>query len=84
MTDVNKKLMSYPQEMVMQDKSKDVSIVYVVDDDRDVREGLKSLFELVGMRVQAFGSTADFLRSKRVDGVSCLIWGCEAAGNERP
>jgi RNA polymerase sigma factor (sigma-70 family) len=57
----------------MQDQSKSTPIVYVVDDDRDVREGLTSLLESVGLRTQTFDSTADFLRSKRVDSVSCLI-----------
>jgi RNA polymerase sigma factor (sigma-70 family) len=62
-----------PREMVMQDQTKGTSIVYVVDDDRDVRDGLKSLLESVGLRTQTFESTADFLRSKRIDDVSCLI-----------
>jgi len=57
----------------MQSQSKSTPIVYVVDDDRDVREGLKSLFESVGLRSQTFESTAEFLRSKRVDDSSCLI-----------
>jgi len=57
----------------MQSQSKSTPIVYVVDDDRDVREGLKSLFESVGLRSQTFESTAEFLRSKRVDDPSCLI-----------
>jgi FixJ family two-component response regulator len=57
----------------MQDQSKGTPIVYVVDDDRDVREGLKSLLESVGLKTQTFESAAEFLRSKRVDDVSCLI-----------
>jgi FixJ family two-component response regulator len=60
-------------ELVMQAQPVDKPIVYVLDDDRDVREGLKALFESVGLRCQIFESTAEFLRSKRVDGVSCLI-----------
>ena len=49
------------------------SIVYVVDDDEDVREGLKSLFISIGMNVEVFSTTTDFLRSKIADEVSCLI-----------
>src|SRR2546423_13654542 len=60
-------------ELVMQEQSKAVPIVYVVDDDQDVREGLKALFESVGLRCHIFESTVEFLRSKRVDDVSCLI-----------
>jgi FixJ family two-component response regulator len=57
----------------VQDQSKSAPIVYVVDDDQDVREGLKALLESVGLRSQGFGSPADFLRSNRVDELSCLI-----------
>src|SRR4051812_4988469 len=60
-------------DLVMQDQPKGDPIVYVVDDDEDVREGLKALLESVGLKCQIFESTADFLRSKRVDGMSCLI-----------
>jgi FixJ family two-component response regulator len=47
--------------------------VYVVDDDLDVREGLKSLFQSVGLSSQAYGSTTEFLTAKLPDEVSCLI-----------
>jgi FixJ family two-component response regulator len=60
-------------ELVMQAQSEGKPIVYVVDDDQDVREGLKALIESVGLRCQIFESTAEFLRNKRVDDVSCLI-----------
>ena len=36
------------------------SVVFVVDDDPSVRASLKSLFELVGLHVQLFGSADDF------------------------
>jgi FixJ family two-component response regulator len=57
----------------MQTRSKEGSTVYVVDDDLDVREGLKSLFQSVGLNSEAFGSTADFLTAKLPDEPSCLI-----------
>ena len=57
----------------MQNRIKRDSIVYVVDDDIDVREGLDSLFQSVGLKSHAFGSTADFLAAKRPDEVSCLV-----------
>ena len=47
--------------------------VYIVDDDLDVREGLRSLFQSIGLRSQAYGSTTEFLIAKRPDEVSCLI-----------
>jgi FixJ family two-component response regulator len=60
-------------ELDMQAQSEGEPIVYVVDDDQDVREGLKALIESVGLRCQIFESTAEFLRNKRADDVSCLI-----------
>jgi FixJ family two-component response regulator len=52
------------------------SLVYVVDDDAGVRQSLTSLLQSIGMRVEAFGSAADFLKKGRiVDGIAaaCLI-----------
>ena len=49
------------------------SIVFVVDDDASVRNGLKSLIRSVGLQVELFGSAQEFLRSKRPDAPSCLI-----------
>ena len=57
----------------MQDQLKSSPVVFVVDDDRDVREGLKTLLESVGLRAQVLASTTEFLQSKRVEDVSCLI-----------
>lgn len=49
------------------------SVVYVIDDDVHVREGLSSLFRSVGLRVELFGSTAEFAQRKPADGPSCLV-----------
>jgi FixJ family two-component response regulator len=49
------------------------SVVYVVDDDPDVRGGLKQLLESVGLTCVLFNSTAEFLQNKRVGAASCLI-----------
>jgi FixJ family two-component response regulator len=52
------------------------SLVYVVDDDAGVRQWLTSLLQSIAMRVEAFGSAADFLKKGRmVDGIAaaCLI-----------
>jgi FixJ family two-component response regulator len=57
----------------VRDQSQSDPIVYVVDDDADVREGLQSLFQSVGLRSKIFESTAAFLQSKIVDEVSCLV-----------
>ena len=48
-------------------------IVFVVDDDADVRDGLKELVESVGLRVETFASTMQFLRYELLEAPSCLI-----------
>lgn len=48
-------------------------IVFVVDDDESVREALRSLFRSVSLRVETFGSAAEFLRSELSDVASCLV-----------
>jgi FixJ family two-component response regulator len=57
----------------MPSQSHGESIIYVIDDDSDVREGLTSLFQSVGLNSQAFGSTVDFLAIKHPDLPSCLV-----------
>jgi FixJ family two-component response regulator len=48
-------------------------IVFVVDDDPSVCEALNSLFRSVGLRVELFGSAAEFLQRKTPDSASCLV-----------
>ncbi len=48
-------------------------IVFVVDDDASVREGICSLIRSVGWRVEAFESAAAFLRQEPPNEPSCLV-----------
>ncbi|MGA2718814.1 MAG: response regulator transcription factor [Candidatus Acidiferrales bacterium] len=48
-------------------------IVFVIDDDRLIRDGLQSLIRSVGLRVETFASAQEFLVAKRPDAPSCLI-----------
>jgi FixJ family two-component response regulator len=48
-------------------------VVYVVDDDTDVREGVGALLESVGLQVLTLSSTAEFLAQERADSPSCLV-----------
>jgi FixJ family two-component response regulator len=47
--------------------------VYVVDDDRSVRAGLKRLLTATGFDVEAFESAAAFLSREHYDGPACLV-----------
>ena len=60
-------------EQFMSGQATSNPVVYVVDDHPDVRDGLKALFESVGLRSETFGSTAEFLKGSRADQPSCLV-----------
>ena len=49
------------------------AIVFVVDDDASVREGLGSLIRSAGLRVETFASAQEFLVRPRADVPSCLV-----------
>ena len=49
------------------------SIVFVVDDDPSVREGLMDLASSVGLKAKAFSSAQEFLQHKRPDVPACLV-----------
>jgi FixJ family two-component response regulator len=47
--------------------------VVVIDDDPGIREALESLLQSVGLRVDLYGSVAEFLAAGPVDGPTCLV-----------
>ena len=47
--------------------------MFVIDDDPSVRDGVENLLRSVGLEVQSFGSTLEFLHSKRPDAPACLV-----------
>jgi FixJ family two-component response regulator len=49
------------------------SIVYIVDDDGQIREALSQLMRVVGLRVECFASASDFLNRTVPDIASCLV-----------
>jgi RNA polymerase sigma factor (sigma-70 family) len=49
------------------------AIVCVVDDDSDIRDGVKLLLESVGITCIAFSSTKEFLESEQIGNANCLI-----------
>jgi FixJ family two-component response regulator len=48
-------------------------IVFVVDDDASVRDAVGRLIASVGLRVETFGSTREFLEGKRSESPACLV-----------
>jgi FixJ family two-component response regulator len=48
-------------------------VVFVLDDDPDVREALSSLLSSAGLRVLTFESAAEFLRAKAPGCPACLV-----------
>jgi FixJ family two-component response regulator len=56
------------------------AIVFVVDDDSSIREAIKSLVGLLGLRVETFGTAQEFLQSKRPDLPGCVVLDVELPG----
>lgn len=59
--------------VMMTSNEKDHPIVYVVDDDKSVRDSLEDLLASVGLRSMLFASTQEFARCERPDGPACLV-----------
>lgn len=48
-------------------------LVFVVDDDASVREGIEDLLQSVGLPVMCFGSAQEFLQCPRPDAPGCIV-----------
>jgi len=48
-------------------------IVFIIDDDVSVRDGVRDLLRSVGLGVEAFGSTQEFLCGSRPDAPGCIV-----------
>src|SRR5262249_59385485 len=57
----------------MSNRTEDHAVVFVIDDDEDLRDGLSNLLRSVGLQVRAFASAMDFLNSNLPDAPSCLV-----------
>lgn len=53
--------------------SSEPGVVFVVDDDRDIQDGLTNLLHSIGLDVECFGSTDAFLSHRRADRESCIL-----------
>jgi FixJ family two-component response regulator len=48
-------------------------LVFVIDDDASVRDAVADLLRSVGLEVQSFVSSQEFLQSKRPDAPGCIV-----------
>jgi len=48
-------------------------IVFVIDDDALIRDGIQSLIKSIGLCVETFASARDFMHAKRPDAPACLV-----------
>ncbi len=55
------------------DAGRDQPVVYIVDDERAVRESLEDLLASVSLRTRSFASVQEFLNSELIDAPSCLV-----------
>ena len=50
-----------------------VSTVFIIDDDRGVRQAIQDLVESVGLHAESFASGEEFLSRRSTTGPSCLV-----------
>ena len=53
--------------------STQAGVVYIIDDDRDIRDGVSNLLRSIGLDVKCFDATDAFLEHRRTDCESCLL-----------
>ena len=49
------------------------AIVFIIDDDALIRDGIRSLLHSIGLRAVTYGSAQEFLAAKRPDVPACLV-----------
>jgi FixJ family two-component response regulator len=54
-------------------KSPAVATVFIIDDDRGMRQAIQDLVESVGLRAESFTTGEEFLRRQRIADPSCLV-----------
>lgn len=55
-------------------------LVFVVDDDASVRDGVRALLNAVGLKAELFGSTEEFAEYERPEIPSCLVLDVQLPG----
>jgi FixJ family two-component response regulator len=54
-------------------KAADIPTVFIIDDDRSMRQAVQDLVESVGLRAESFATGVEFLRRGRTTSPSCLV-----------
>jgi FixJ family two-component response regulator len=54
-------------------KSSVIPTVFIIDDDRGIRQSIQDLVESVGLRAESFATGEEFLRRKPTHDPSCLV-----------
>jgi DNA-binding response OmpR family regulator len=54
-------------------KSAGVPVVFIIDDDRGMRQSIQDLVESVGLHAESFATGGEFLNRKRTNDPSCLV-----------
>ena len=54
-------------------KSAGVPTVFIIDDDRGMRQSIQDLVESVGLHAESFATGGEFLERKRTNDPSCLV-----------
>ena len=54
-------------------KSAGVPTVFIIDDDRGMRQAIQDLVESVGLRAESFATGEEFLNTKHIGHPSCLV-----------
>jgi len=54
-------------------KTAGVPTVFIIDDDRAMRQSIQDLVESVGLRAESFATGGEFLNGKRTNDPSCLV-----------
>jgi FixJ family two-component response regulator len=54
-------------------KSSVIPTVFIIDDDRGMRQSMQDLVESVGLRAESFATGEEFLKRKRTNDPSCLV-----------
>ena len=54
-------------------KSAAVPTVFIIDDDRGVRQAIHDLVESVGLRAESFATGEEFLGTRQIGRPSCLV-----------